>query len=129
MVAAAARASSRVPTAPRLHGATGTPTSSAISLAPILSPSRRIASALGPMKVTPAFSHSSAKAGSSAPKPQATQGASAPASTRGGQIPDGVDEPHCGLSAFDDGDPTKHQLFPPPYRHCDSDADRPAPPR
>ena len=81
MVSAAARASSRVSTAPRLHGATGTPTSSAISLAPILSPSRRIASALGPMNVTPTFSHSSAKAGSSATNPQPTQAASAPDST------------------------------------------------
>ena len=69
-------------TAPRLHGATGTPTSSAISLAPILSPSWRIASALGPMKVTPIRWHSSAKSGSSATKPQPTQAASAPVSVR-----------------------------------------------
>ena len=82
MRSAAASASSRVATAPRLHGATGTPTSSAISLAPILSPSLRIASASGPMKVTPIFSHSSANTGSSATKPQPTQAASAPVSTR-----------------------------------------------
>ena len=67
---------------PRLHGATGTPTSSAMSLEPILSPSRRIASGLGPMKVTPMRSHSSAKAGSSATKPQPTHAASAPVSTQ-----------------------------------------------
>ena len=40
-----------------------------------------MASALGPMKVTPIFSHSSANAGSSATKPQPTQAASAPVST------------------------------------------------
>ena len=80
MPSAAASASSRVATSPRLHGATGTPTSSAISLAPILSPSLRIASASGPMKVTPVFSHTSANAGSSATKPQPTQAASAPVS-------------------------------------------------
>ena len=70
----------QVPTAPRLHGATGTPTSSAMSLEPILSPSWRMASALGPMKVTPSCSHSSANEGSSATKPQPTQAASAPVS-------------------------------------------------
>ncbi len=69
-------------TAPRLHGATGTPTSSATSFEPILSPSRRIASGLGPMNVTPSFSHSSANAGSSATNPQPTQAASARVSTR-----------------------------------------------
>ena len=63
-------------------GATGTPTSSAISLEPILSPSLRIASALGPMKVTPSRSHRSTNAGSSATKPQPTQAASAPVSTQ-----------------------------------------------
>ena len=81
MRAAAALASSRVSTPPRLHGATGTPTSSAMSLDPILSPSRRIASGLGPMKVTPISRHSSAKPGSSATKPQPTQTASAPVSS------------------------------------------------
>ena len=74
-------ASSRVSTPPRLHGATGTPTSSAISFEPILSPSLRIASGLGPMKVTPIRSHSSAKVGSSATKPQPTHAASAPLSS------------------------------------------------
>jgi hypothetical protein len=70
-----------VATSPRLHGATGTPTSSAISFAPILSPSLRIAAALGPTKVTPILSHSSANAGSSATNPQPTHAASAPVST------------------------------------------------
>ena len=37
-------------TAPPLHGATGTPTASAMRLAAILSPSARMASAVGPMK-------------------------------------------------------------------------------
>ena len=74
-------ASSRVSTPPPLQGATGTPTSSAISLEPILSPSLRIASGLGPMKVTPIRAHSSANFGSSATKPQPTQAASAPVST------------------------------------------------
>ena len=77
---AAASAASSDSTAPRLHGATGTPTSSAISFEPILSPSLRIASALGPMNVTPIRSHSSANAGSSATNPQPTQAASAPVS-------------------------------------------------
>ena len=81
MSAAAASAPSRVSTGPRLHGATGTPTSSAISLEPILSPSRRIASALGPMKAMPSRSHSSTKEGSSARKPQPGHTASAPVST------------------------------------------------
>ena len=82
MRAAAALASSRVSTPPRLHGATGTPTSSAMSLLPILSPSWRIASGLGPMKVTPIRPHSSANAGSSATKPQPTHAASASVSRR-----------------------------------------------
>ncbi len=76
----AASAASKVSTAPRLQGATGMPTSSAISLEPILSPSLRIASALGPMNVTPIRSQSSAKAGSSATNPQPTHAASAPVS-------------------------------------------------
>ena len=78
-----ARASSRVSTAPRLHGATGTPTSSAISFEPILSPRRRMASALGPMKVTPCLSQRSTNAGSSATKPQPGHTASAPVSQQG----------------------------------------------
>ena len=53
-----------------------------MSFEPILSPSLRIASGLGPMKVTPMRSQSSAKAGSSATKPQPTQAASAPVSTQ-----------------------------------------------
>jgi hypothetical protein len=73
---------SRSDTAPRLQGAIGTPTSSAISLALILSPSLRMASAVGPMNTTPSLSHSSANAGSSATKPQPTHAASAPVSTR-----------------------------------------------
>ena len=48
-----------------------------MSLEPILSPSLRIASALGPMNVTPRRVQRSAKAGSSATKPQPTQAASA----------------------------------------------------
>ncbi len=76
----AASAASRSSTAPSLHGAIGTPTSVAIILEPILSPSLRIASALGPMKTTPSRSHRSAKAGSSATKPHPTQAASAPVS-------------------------------------------------
>ena len=48
-----------------------------MSFEPILSPSLRIASGLGPMNVTPIRSHSSAKAGSSATKPQPTHTASA----------------------------------------------------
>ena len=47
------RASSRLSTGPLLQGAIGTPTCSASCFAPILSPSRRIASAEGPTKVTP----------------------------------------------------------------------------
>ena len=64
-------------TPPRDQGATGTPTSSAISLEPILSPSLRMASPDGPMKVMPIDSIRSAKAGSSATKPHPTQTASA----------------------------------------------------
>ncbi len=142
----------------RLHGATGTPACSAISLAPILSPSLRIASALGPTNVTPVFSHSSANAGSSATKPQPTQAASAPRLQQGllqhgevevgagrgraqrvgqvglpderrrpvrvgvegdgldpgpgfrGEVPDGMDQPHGGLSAVHDGDTTEQGL-------------------
>ena len=71
------RASASVTTGPPLHAATGTPTSSASSLAAILSPSRRIASGGGPMNVTPIRSHSSANAGSSATKPHPTQAKSA----------------------------------------------------
>ena len=41
-----------------------------------------MASGLGPMNVTPTRSHSSAKVGSSATKPQPTQAASAPVSRR-----------------------------------------------
>ena len=82
MDCAASSACSRVSTPPRDHGATGTPTSSAISLEPILSPSLRMASPLGPMKVMPSRSQRSAKAGSSATKPQPTQTASAFVATR-----------------------------------------------
>ncbi len=81
MSCAALRASSSVSTGPPLHGATGTPTCSAISFEPILSPSLRMASALGPTKVTPISAHSSANSGCSATKPQPTQAASAPVST------------------------------------------------
>ena len=58
------------------------PTFSASSLASTLSPSVRIASAGGPMKVSSIRSHSSAKAGSSATKPQPTHTASALVSSR-----------------------------------------------
>ena len=77
MRSAASRASSRVCTPPLLHGATGTPASSASSLEPILSPRERIASPLGPMKVMPSSAMRSAKAASSATKPQPTHTASA----------------------------------------------------
>src|SRR3712207_2191762 len=82
MTSACRRPSSRLSTGPWLHGATGTPTFSARTLASILAPSRRIASGGGPTKVTPRSAHSSAKAGSSATKPQPTQAASAPLTRR-----------------------------------------------
>ena len=82
MDSAAASASSSVWTPPRDHGATGTPTSSAMSLEPILSPSLRMASPEGPMKVMPRDSTRSANAGSSATNPQPTHTASARASVR-----------------------------------------------
>ena len=69
-------------TGPPLHGATGTSACSASSLAPILSPRRRITSALGPMNTMPSRSHSSANSGRSATKPQPTHAASARAATQ-----------------------------------------------
>ncbi len=77
MVAACLLPSASPSTGPPLHGATGTPFCSASSLASTLSPSRLMASAGGPMKVTPSVAHSSANAGSSATKPHPTQAASA----------------------------------------------------
>src|SRR5918997_6509283 len=84
MASACRRPSSGPSTGPWLHGATGTPVFSARTLASILAPSRRIASGGGPTKVTPRSAHSSAKAGSSATKPQPTQAASAPLARRAG---------------------------------------------
>ena len=59
------------------HGTTGIPRPSASRLLAILSPSARIAAGEGPMNVTPSLSHSSAKAGCSATKPQPGHAASA----------------------------------------------------
>ena len=78
-----------LPTAPPLQGATGRPASSASRFAATLSPSSRIALALGPTKTTPSRSQSSAKSGCSATKPQPTQAASArgwPAPTRAAEV-------------------------------------------
>src|SRR5918998_6497357 len=82
MRSACRRPSSRLSTGPPLQGATGTPARSARTFASILAPSRRMASGGGPTKVTPRSAHSSAKAGSSATKPQPTQAASAPLTRR-----------------------------------------------
>ena len=77
MRSACSRASSIVSTGPLLHGATGTPACSAISLDWILSPSLRMTSPLGPTKTSPISSIMSANAGCSATKPQPGQTASA----------------------------------------------------
>ena len=82
MASACRRASSRVSTGPPLHGASGTPTFSASNLASTLSPSVRIAAGGGPMKVSFRRAQSSAKAMSSATKPQPTHTASALDSSR-----------------------------------------------
>src|SRR5918998_164398 len=82
MSAACRRPSSIPATGPPLQAATGTPARSARTFASILAPSSRIASGGGPTKVTPSEAHSSAKAGSSATKPQPTQAASAPLTRR-----------------------------------------------
>ena len=74
---ACSRASSIVSTGPLLHGATGTPAFSAISLDWILSPSARMTSPLGPTNTSPISSIMSANAGCSATKPQPGQTASA----------------------------------------------------
>ena len=63
MRAAWRSASSTVSTGPPLHGATGTPASSASRLAAILSPTRRMTAASGPTKTMPSRSHSSANSG------------------------------------------------------------------
>src|SRR6185312_611759 len=76
MDSAASRAAARSATGPPLHGASGTPARSARSLDSILSPSRRITSADGPMKVMPSRSHSSANSAFSDTKPQPGQTAS-----------------------------------------------------
>ena len=36
-----------------------------------------------------------------------------------GQIPDGVDQPHRGLPAVDDGDSTEHRHRPPKYERAE----------
>ena len=64
-----------------------TPEAAAISLAEILSPSRRIASAEGPRKRMPASVTRSTKRGSSATKPQPGQTASAPARRSASRMP------------------------------------------
>jgi hypothetical protein len=68
-------------TGPPLQGATGTPPRSANRFAPILSPSARMVSPVGPTNVMPSCSHRSAKPACSATNPQPTQAASARAST------------------------------------------------
>ena len=82
MRSACSRASSTVSTGPLLHGATGTPAFSAISLDWILSPSARITSPDGPTKTRPISSIMSANAGCSATKPQPGQTASASVAIR-----------------------------------------------
>jgi hypothetical protein len=42
-----------------------------------------------------------------------------------GQVPDGVDQPHRGLPAVDDGDSTEHRYRPPKYEHAEGDAPSP----
>ena len=77
-IAAQSTASSSEATAPPLHAATGTPTPSARSLAPILSPSRRMTEPGGPMNTTPKLSQRSENAACSATNPHPTHTASAP---------------------------------------------------
>ena len=79
---AAARASARSATGPPLHAASGTPACSASRLDSILSPSLRITSADGPMKMIPSRSHSSANSAFSETNPQPGQTASARHSRR-----------------------------------------------
>ena len=44
-----------------------------------------------------------------------------------GQIPDGVDQPHRGLPAVDDGDTTEHRLRPPDCDHAVAELASPDP--
>ena len=74
-------ASPRSDTAPSDPGVVGTPARRATRFASILSPIRRITSALGPMNVTSPFSHSSANAAFSDTNPYPGWIASAPKAT------------------------------------------------